>query len=117
VDAVDIGRPYEVRLGHGETLRAPVNLPRPGKDHLHVRIVVPARLEQRQLAAAVDLEIGIRLLHAVDVADLPGEIEDHVVAAHEIGYRRLLADVGDVHAKRVLDTVNVEQVSAVGGNQ
>ena len=76
-----------------------------------------ARLEHRQLAAAVDLEIGVRVAHAVDVADLAGEVEDDVAVAHQVVHRRLLADVGDVDAHAVGDAVDVEQVAAVVGDQ
>jgi hypothetical protein len=78
---------------------------------------MPARLEQRQLAAAVDLEIGVRIAHAVDVADLAGEIEDHLAALHEVIHRARLAHVGDVDGDPVLDAGDVEQVAAVVGNQ
>ena len=76
-----------------------------------------ARLEQRQLAAAVDLEVGVRIAHAVDVADLAGEVEDHLAALHQVVHRAGLAHVGDVHRDAVLDAGDVEQVAAVVGNQ
>ena len=94
-----------------------VHLPRAGEHDLHRRVVVAARLEHRQLAAAVDLEIGVRVAHAVDVAHLPGEVEDDVAVAHEIVHRRLLADVGDVDAHAIGDAVDVEQVAAVVGDE
>jgi hypothetical protein len=75
--------------------------------------VAAARLEQRQLAAAVDLEVGVRVEHAVDVADLAGEVEDHLAIAHQVVHRRLLPDVGDVDADLRLDAVDVEEVPAV----
>ena len=71
------------------------------------------RLEQRQLRAAIDLEIGVGLPHAVDVADLPGKIENHIVIAHQVVHGALLADVGDVDLEAVFDAVDVEQVPAV----
>ena len=76
-----------------------------------------ARLEQRQLAAAVDVEIGVRIAHAVDVADLAGEVEDHVAALHEVVHRAGLPHVGDVDRDLVFDAGDVEQVAAVLGNQ
>ena len=76
-----------------------------------------ARLEQRQLAAAVDLEVGVRVAHAVDVADLAGEVEDHLAVAHQVVHRARLAHVGDVHADAILDAGDVEQVAAVVGDQ
>ena len=76
-----------------------------------------ARLEQRQLAAAVDLEIGVRIAHAVDVADLAGEVEDHLAALHEVIHRAGLPHVGDVDRDAVFDAGDVEQVAAVVGDQ
>src|SRR6185295_15340971 len=76
-----------------------------------------AGLEHRQLAAAVDLEIRIRIAHAVDVADLAGEAEDDVAIPDQIVHRRLLADVGDVHPHAIGDAVDVEQVAAVVGDE
>ena len=51
--------------------------------------------------------------HAVDVADLAGEIEDHVLLAHQIVHRGLLADVGDVDADAIFEAADVEQIAAV----
>ena len=87
VDAVDVGRPHEVRLVDRQRVGPAVDLPRAGEDDLHRRVVVAARLEHRQLAAAVDLEVGVRIAHAVDVADLAGEVEDHVAIAHQVVHR------------------------------
>ena len=60
VDAVDVGRPHEMRLGHGQAVGLAVHLPRAREHDLHRRVVVAARLEDRQLRPAVDLEIGVR---------------------------------------------------------
>ena len=103
VDAVHVGGPDQMRLGHRQRVRTAVDLSRPGEDDLHAGVVAAAGLEQRQLAAAVDLQIRVRILHAVDVAHLTGEVEDHILAAHEIVHRALLPDVGDVHRHAVLD--------------
>ena len=79
--------------------------------------MVPARLEHGQLAAAVDLEIRVRIAHAVDVAHLTREVEDDVAIPHEIVHRALLPDVGDVDAHAVGDAVDVEEVAAVVGDE
>jgi len=47
------------------------------------------------------------------VTHLAGQVEDHLVAAHEIVHRALLADVGDVDVHAVGDAVDIEQVAAV----
>jgi hypothetical protein len=76
-----------------------------------------AGLEQRQLAAAVDLEIGVRIANAVDVAHLPGEVEDHLAVLHEVIHRARLPDVGDVDLDAILDAGDVEQIAAILGDQ
>ena len=59
----------------------------------------------------------MRIAHAVDVADLPGEIEDDLAVAHEVVHRARLPDVGDVDAHAILDARDVEEVAAVVGNE
>ena len=73
----------------GSALGTSVYLPGAREHDLHARIVAAARLEDGQLAAAVDLEIRVRVLHAVDVADLAREVEDHVLVAHQVVHRAL----------------------------
>ena len=113
VDAVDVGRAHQMVLVDRQAVRRAVDLPRAGEDDPHRRVVPPAGLEHRQLRAAVDLEIRVRVAHAVDVADLPGEVEDHLAVLHQRVHRRLVAHVGDVDADAVLDAVDVEPVAAV----
>src|SRR4051812_1296552 len=117
VDAVDVGRPHQMRFRNWQRVGAPVHLARTGEDDLDVRVVVAARLENRQLGAAVDLEVGVRVLHAVDVTDLPGQVEDHVLVLDQVIHGRLLADVRDVDANAAFDPVDVEQAAAVFGEQ
>jgi hypothetical protein len=90
-----------------------VDLPRAGEHDLGRRVVIAACLEQRQLGAAVDVEVVVRVAHAVDVADLAGEVEDHLAIAYQVVHRRVLPDVGDVDADLRLDAVDVEEVPAV----
>ena len=106
-----------MRFRHRQRVGPAVDLARAGEDDLDPRVVAAARLEDRQLAAAVDLEIRVRILHAVDVADLAGEIEDDVLIAHQVIHGALLPHVGDVDAQPVLDAADVEQVAAVVGDQ
>ncbi len=92
-------------LVDGQPIRPSVDLARAREHHLGSRVVLPARLEEGELAAAVDLEIGVRIPHAVDVAHLAGEVEDHLAVAYEVGHRRALPDVRDVDAQPILDAV------------
>ncbi len=117
VDAVDVGRPHQMTLGDRQRVGLAVDLPGAGVDDLGARIVMTAGLEQRQLAAAVDLEIGVRVTHAVDVTDLAGQVEDHVAPLHQVVHRAGLAHVGDVDVNPILDAGDVVQVAAVVGDQ
>src|SRR5262245_7502848 len=117
VDAVDIGRPHQVGLVDRQRVGAPIDLPCAGEYDFDAGVEVAASLEDRELAAAVDFEVAIRIQHAVDVADLPGEIENDGSVAHEVIHRALLADVCNVHANAIVDAVDVEQVAAVVGDQ
>ena len=117
VDAVDVRRLHEVLFGHRQLLGSSVHLARAREDHLHARVVAAARLEDRELAAAVDLEIRVGILHAVDVAHLAREIEDHLLVAHQVIHRARLAHVGDVDADAVFDVRDIEQVAAVFWNE
>ena len=85
----------------------------PAIHHLGSRVVLPARLEQGELAAAVDLEIGVRIPHAVDVAHLAGQVEDHLARPYQVGHRRALPDIRDVDAQPILDAVDVEEIATV----
>jgi len=96
VDAVDVGGPYQMAFGHRQRVGPPVNLARAGVDHLDARVVMAARLEQGQLAATVDLEVGMRVLHAVDVTHLAGQVKDHFAVAHQVVHGAGLPHVGDV---------------------
>ena len=99
VDAVHVDG-HEVRLVDGQVLRPAVDLARAGEDDLHRRVVMAAGLEDRELAAAVDLEIRVRIAHGVDVARLAGEVEEIVLIADEVVQAVLVAHVGDVDRTR-----------------
>ena len=98
VHAVDVGGPHQVLLVDRQVVGPAVDLTRAGEDDSNVAVVLPAGLEDRQLRAAVDLQIRVRIPHRVDVADLAGQIEDHVLIANQRLHRRLHAHVGDVEA-------------------
>ena len=116
VDAVDVHRLQQVLLVHRQVERAAVDLARAGVDDLELGVAPAHRLEQPQLARAVDLEVGHRVAHRVDVAHLAGQVEQHLLAAHQV-LHAVAAHVGDVDADLVLVAVEVEQVAAVVGQQ
>ena len=55
----------------------------------------------------------MRISHAVDVAHLTREVEDHVLSAHGRRHRRGVAHIGHFHAHAIGDAVDVEPVAAV----
>ncbi len=73
-----------------------------------------AGFEQRELAAAVDLQVGERVAHRVDVADLAGQVEDHGLVVDQSLHRKDVADIdrADGQARVVLDWLDVEPVAA-----
>ncbi len=97
--------------------RFAVNLPGAGVDDLGVGVVAPARFEQRELGPAVDVEVRCRIPHAVDVAHLPGEVEDDLPVSHQVVHGALLANVCDVDPQSGFEAGNVEQVAAVIGDE
>ena len=116
VDAVHVRGVQQVGLVHGQALRLAVHLAGPGVDHLHVRVVLAHRLQDPELAAAVDLEVGEGVGHGVDVAHLAGEVEQHLLPADQV-LHGVAPHVGDVDPDLVLVAGEVEEVAAVVGQQ
>src|SRR5262249_43758520 len=103
----------QVGLADGEGIRPPIDLSRAGEHHLHAWIVPAAGLEHGELTAAVDFQIRVRIPHAVDMAHLTREVENHRSIADEIVHRGPLRDIRDVDLYAAGRAVDVEQVSAV----
>ncbi len=117
VDAVDVDGAERVPLIDGEPLGPAVNLPRAGKHDADPRVDLPARFQDRKLRAAVDLQVGERILHRIEMARLAGEVEQEVLAVEMRAQAIAVAHVGDVHADAILDPLDVESVAAVFGHQ
>jgi hypothetical protein len=77
------------------------------------RVVLPAGLEQRELRAAVDLEVGFGIGHRVHVARLPGEIEKKMLPAQKLRQAVPVAHVGEMDARLALEPAHVAAVAAV----
>ena len=113
VDAVHIRRSHQMRFVHGKRVGPTVDLPRAGEDDFRVRVVMTASLEQRQLASTVDVEIGVRISHAVDVAHLTREVEHDGLLQHERVHGIAIANVSVTHPQPVCDVSDVERIAAV----
>ena len=116
VDPVHVHRLQQVLLVHRQVERLAVDLARARVDDLELGVAPAHRLEDPQLARAVDLEVGHGVAHRVDVADLAGQVEQHLLAAHQV-LHAVAAHVGDVDADLVLVAVEVEEVAPVVGQQ
>src|SRR5687767_3121221 len=67
--------------------------PRTGKYDLRVAIVFAQRFEQYEVAAAVDVEVGPRVLHAAHRARLTGEVNHDLLATDDGGHPVEIAKV------------------------
>ncbi len=117
VNAVHVRRVQRMFFIHRQIIWLAILLARPGKDDFHLGIVMPASFQNRQLGATVDLQIRIRVFHAVNVAHLSGEIEDIVHILNQIIHAVLVADVSDIHLDFVFDRFDVEKIAAVLRNE
>ena len=99
-------------FGDRQRIRLSVDLARACEHDFDARVELAARLENRQLTAAIDFEIRVRISHAVDVAHLAGEIEDDLAVAHEVIHRAFLTDIRDVDPHSIGDAIDVEKVGA-----
>lgn len=91
----------------------PEDLPGRGVHHDRLRAGGPEDLEERELAARVDVEVEERLRHRLDVADLTGEVEDHVGPSGGVTYGVDVADIGFDHGDASCRAVEVVRVRAV----
>ena len=104
-------------LVHGQVMRLAVYLARAGEHDAHLRVVLAAGFEDGQLAPAVDVEVGVRVLHRVEMAHLSREVEDERLPAHEVIHAVLVAHVGNVDLEAVFQPGHVEQLAAVLGDE
>src|SRR5687767_8851904 len=113
VNAVNISRLQRVELVDWKVLWFAVNLAGPGKDELDGAIINPTGLEQRELRAAVDVKVGLRIFHRVEVTRLAGKVKDVILSLDKIPHRMAVADIGNIDAHGVLDAADVKKVAAV----
>ena len=112
-----LGGAHQELLGDRQVIGPPVDLSRARIHDARGGIVRSAGFQQRHVRDRVHTEIQQRVAHAVNVADLPGEVEDDLLVLHQEVHRALVADVGDVHPYVTIDAVDVVQVAAVVGDE
>jgi hypothetical protein len=94
-----------------------VDLPRAREHDLDVAVVAAARFENVELRRRIDVQIGERIGHRVEMARLPGEIEKEIPPLHQPRHRVRVANVGDIDRDLVPDIVNVEGVASIFRDQ
>lgn len=119
VDAVDVDWTDGVQFVDGKVIGFAVELAGAGEEDFEGGVEFAAGLEQGELGAAVDFEVGVGVEHGVEVTGLPGEVEEEVLVLDEVGDCVGISDIGDVDAKvwGVCEVVEVEGVAAVFGNE
>src|SRR5262245_1435674 len=112
VNSVDVDWAQWVALIDRQVFRPSILLARAREDNLRAGRILAASLEEPKLSLTVHHQVRIRIAHAMDVADLPGQIEDKPPAPQRLLHRLLVSHVGYVHGNMLLDVCEVEAVGA-----
>src|SRR5205814_1343114 len=91
--------------------------PGAGKDYLERGIAGPTGLQHRELGPAIDFKVGPGINHRIKMTRLPSQIKEIVFPLDEILHAVGVTHVGDVDLRPVLQTLNIEKVAAVIGDQ
>ena len=102
---------------NGQILRPPINLTGAGENNFHPPIVQPASFENVQLRRGVDVQIGERIRHRIEVASLAREVEEKVASLDQGGHGVWVADIRHVHFDAIPDAMDIEEVAAIFRNQ
>ena len=94
-----------------------VDLPGTGKNDFQIAIVQSAGLQDLQLRRRVNVQIGQRVGHRIQVAGLAGEIEEKFPVLDQPGHRFRIADICKVDRNAIANVLDVERVSPVFRNQ
>ena len=90
-----------------------IDLARRSEDYDRFWAYRAAGFEQGELRQAIDLEIGHRVVHRIEMAGLAGEVEKIVAAPEQLAHPGRVADIGDLYPHPVGDLGDVETVAAV----
>ncbi len=113
VDAVDVDGAHQMPLIHRQVVRHPVDLARAGIHDLDAGIVLAAGFQDRELGAAVDVQVGVRIGHRIQVAGLPREVEEIILAAHQVAEAIDIPHVSDVDPHARFNAAEVKEVAPV----
>ncbi len=109
VNAIEIDRTHGVLLVDRKILRHAIDLARAGVNDAAPRRLTRAFFEEVKLRGSIQVGIARRVLHAVDVADLAGQVEDEVHAEKFTGKSAGITDIrmDDAHARRLRKVVGI----------
>ena len=112
VDAVDVDRFERMRFRDRQLLRPAINLSSAGEDDFDLGIAGATGFENGNLRETIDLQVGQRILHGIDVARLPGEIEKIMLPLEQRTQAVQVAHIGDVDVYS-LARFDIETIAAV----
>ena len=96
-----------------QVIRFSVKLAGAGKNDLDPGIGLAANLKDTKLCGCVDLEVRLRISHRIQVAGLPGKVEQVILILEQIGHRKRIAHVAHIHRDLVADVLDIVWIAAV----
>ena len=102
---------------HRQIIWPSVNLARARKNNFHVRIVAAASFQDRQLRGCVNVQIGQRVGHRIQMTGLAGEIEQNFSSLNQCGHGVRVTHVRQIDNDAVTDISNIKEVAAMFWNQ
>ncbi len=116
VDTVHVDRVERMVFVDRKILWPAVDLSGTGKNDLQIAIVQAAGLQDLQLRRRVNVQIGQRVSHRIEMAGLAGEIEKKLAVLDQSGHRFRIADICKVDRNAIANVLDVEKVSPVFRN-
>src|SRR3954462_4851250 len=84
-----------------------INLARAGKDDFDFWVVSAAGFENRELRLAIDLQVGHRIAHRIEMARLPGQVKKVILALDQVTQAVGVANIRDVDLKPILQAFDI----------
>ena len=113
VDPIHVDRVQGMGFIHRQALRAAIDLPRAREDDLDLRVADATRFQDGELRVAIDLQIGQRIRHRIEVACLASEVEEIILSLHQIAHAVGIAHVRDVDLQAVAEWLDVKKIPAI----
>src|SRR4051812_43066324 len=86
VDSVHVYGPDGMLLVHGKVFGLAIELAGAREYDSDGGIVLAASLQDGELGGSVDIQIDPRLGHGIEMASLPSEVEQEVLALDQVGH-------------------------------